>query len=97
MQISEGELLRRMRAIAGYTQTHMAKLMNCDKSLISRIENGSVAVTLNRAMVWAVKTGNQDMLIAFVSSGTIVAETLINTPGVIGVVSILCTVLGGIL
>lgn len=97
MQVTEGELLRRMRAIAGFTQTHMATLMNCDKSLISRLESGAVAVTLNRAMTWAIKTGNQDMLVAFVSSGPIVAEALINTPGVIGAASILFTILGGIL
>ncbi len=84
MQVSEGELLRRMRAIAGFTQTHMAKLMNCDKSLISRLESGAVAVTLNRAMTWAIKTGNQDMLLAFVSSSTVVAETLVHTQGIIG-------------
>lgn len=89
MQISEGELLRRMRALAGYTQTQMAKMLNVDKSVISRIESGVVAVTLKRAMVWADKTGNQDMLLAFVAGSQVVAETLIHTQGIIGFASML--------
>ncbi|WP_040985459.1 helix-turn-helix domain-containing protein [Oceanobacillus jeddahense] len=89
MQVSEGELLRRMRAIAGFTQTKMAKLMNCDKSLISRLESGAVSVTLKRAMVWADKTGNQDMLIAFVAGSQVVAETLVHTSGILGFASML--------
>ncbi|GIO25301.1 helix-turn-helix transcriptional regulator [Oceanobacillus sp. J11TS1] len=88
MDFTEGELLRRMRALAGYTQTQMAKLMNCDKSTISRMEKGLIALTLSNAMRWAHKTNNQDMLIAFIAGGQVMAES-IATSGILGFASML--------
>lgn len=89
MQISEGELLRRMRALSGLNQTQLAKKLNVDKSVISRVEKGTIAVTLSRAMEWANKTGNQDMLIAFIAGSQTMADIVASTPGILSFINLL--------
>lgn len=88
MELTEGNLVRRMRLLAGYTQQQMADLMGfSSKSTISRIENDKIALTLRDAKRWAAETDNQDMLIAFIMGAQQVADVAMSVPGLVGFLS----------
>lgn len=80
---AEGLVLRKMRLLAGFSQEKMAQLMNVSRSTISRYENGNIAVTLRDAKAWAMKTDNQDMLVAFIMTGQQIGDVVTNIPQVV--------------
>ena len=76
-----GDLLRKMRLIAGLTQENMASKMHMSRSTISRLENEEIEIRITDFWDWVKTTQGQDMLITFMMSADILttAPTVINT------------------
>lgn len=76
-----GDLLRKMRLIAGLTQENMASKMHMSRSTISRLENEEIEIRITDFWDWVKTTQGQDMLITFLMSADIITSmpTIINT------------------
>jgi len=57
-----GELLRECRIGIGFTQMELARRLNIDRSIISRIENGEISPAYELVKRWAIVTNSRDVI-----------------------------------
>ncbi|WP_157794120.1 helix-turn-helix domain-containing protein [Paenibacillus donghaensis] len=60
-----GTIMRACRERKGYTQEHMAGLMEVDQATISRFENGRQTPDLTTFVEWVDQTESQEVAVAY--------------------------------
>lgn len=78
-----GAILRACRKRKGWTQEDLAHELNIEQADVSRFENDRRELPMSVFQRWAVATGSQDVLVAFIAGmeGVAILSNILSTVG----------------